>query len=30
MLTDTQLEELGDRMSVPLEGVYFKDELPSI
>lgn len=30
MLTDTQLEELGDRMSVPLEGVYFKDELPSL
>jgi len=28
MLTDLQIEELAKRMSVPLEGVYFKDELP--
>jgi len=30
MLTDTQIEELAKRMSVPLEGCYFKDELPKI
>lgn len=28
MLTDTQIEELAHRMSIPLAGVYFKDELP--
>ena len=28
MLTDTQLEDLSKRMSIPLVGVYFKDELP--
>jgi hypothetical protein len=28
MLTDHQIIELGKRMSIPLEGVYFKDELP--
>jgi hypothetical protein len=28
MLTDTQIEELSHRMSIPLAGVYFKDELP--
>jgi hypothetical protein len=30
MLTDQQLEELAERMSVPLEGVYFKNELPAL
>lgn len=30
MLTDSQLEELAKRMTVPLEGVYFKDEIPNI
>lgn len=29
MLTDHQVEELAKRMQVPLEGCYFKDELPS-
>lgn len=28
MLTDTQIEDLSKRMGIPLEGVYFKDELP--
>jgi len=28
MLTDKQLEELAGRMGVPLEGVYFKNEIP--
>jgi len=28
MLTDIQLEELCQKMNIPLEGVYFKDELP--
>jgi len=28
MLTDHQIEDLAQRMSIPLEGVYFKDELP--
>lgn len=30
MLTDSQLEELAKRMSIPLEGIYFKNELPSL
>lgn len=30
MLTDSQLEELAKRMSIPLEGIYFKDELPKL
>jgi hypothetical protein len=28
MLTDSQLKDLSKRMEFPLEGVYFKDELP--
>lgn len=28
MLTDKQIEELCQKMSIPLEGIYFKDELP--
>jgi len=28
MLTDFQLEQLAQRMKIPLEGVYFKDEMP--
>ena len=28
MLTDSQIEELAKRMSVPLAGCFFKDELP--
>jgi hypothetical protein len=28
MLTDTQLEELSEKMKFPLVGVFFKDELP--
>ena len=28
MLTDVQITDLAKRMSIPLEGVYFKDELP--
>jgi hypothetical protein len=28
MLTDGQIIELSKRMNIPLEGVYFKDELP--
>jgi hypothetical protein len=28
MLTDYQLTELCNKMDIPLEGVYFKDELP--
>ena len=28
MLTDSQLEELSKKMNIPLEGIYFKDELP--
>jgi hypothetical protein len=28
MLTDVQIKELSKRMNIPLEGVYFKDELP--
>jgi len=28
MLTDDQLEQLCDKMQVPLAGVYFKDQLP--
>lgn len=28
MLTDTQIIDLSKRMNIPLEGVYFKDELP--
>lgn len=30
MLSDSQLMELGKRMNVPMEGVYFKDELPPL
>lgn len=29
MLTDRQIEDLSQRMRIPLEGVYFKDEIPS-
>lgn len=29
MLTDIQIEDLSHRMGIPLEGVYFKDELPT-
>ena len=29
MLTDTQIDDLAKRMSVPLAGCYFKDELPN-
>lgn len=28
MLTDTQLKDLSKRMDIPLEGIFFKDELP--
>ena len=28
MLTDTQIEDLASRMSIPLAGVFFKNELP--
>lgn len=28
MLTDRQIEDLSQRMRIPLGGVYFKDELP--
>lgn len=28
MLTDTQIEDLSRKMSIPLAGVFFKDELP--
>jgi hypothetical protein len=28
MLTDSQIINLAERMDIPLEGVYFKDELP--
>ena len=28
MLTDVQITDLAKRMSIPLEGVYFKNELP--
>ena len=28
MLTDTQIEDLAQRMSIPLAGVFFKNELP--
>ena len=28
MLTDIQIEDLAKRMKVPLQGVYFKDEIP--
>jgi len=28
MLTDSQIEDLAKKMSIPLAGVYFKDELP--
>lgn len=28
MLTDIQIEDLAKRMSIPLEGCFFKDELP--
>lgn len=30
MLTDLQIEQLADRMQIPLGGVYFKDELPKL
>jgi len=29
MLTDTQIDDLAKRMSVPLAGCFFKDELPN-
>ena len=29
MLNDSQIEELAGKMNIPLEGVYFKDALPS-
>lgn len=29
MLTDSQLEQLCDKMAIPLAGIYFKDELPN-
>jgi hypothetical protein len=29
MLTDIQIEDLAERMKVPLAGVYFKDEIPT-
>jgi hypothetical protein len=29
MLTDIQIKDLSQRMNIPLEGVYFKDEIPS-
>jgi hypothetical protein len=28
MLTDSQIEDLAKKMSIPIAGVYFKDELP--
>lgn len=28
MLTDREIEDLSKRMNIPLEGVYFKDQLP--
>lgn len=28
MLTDVQIKDLSQRMSIPLAGIYFKDELP--
>ena len=28
MLTDIQIKDLANRMQIPLEGCYFKDELP--
>ena len=30
MLTDHELHDLADRMNIPLEGVYFKNEIPKI
>lgn len=29
MLTNSQLSDLSTKMGIPLEGIYFKDELPS-
>jgi hypothetical protein len=29
MLSDIQIEDLSQRMTIPLAGVYFKDELPT-
>lgn len=29
MLTDTQINDLSQKMNIPLEGCFFKDELPS-
>lgn len=29
MLTDHEIEDLSNRMKIPLQGVYFKDEIPS-
>lgn len=29
MLTDTQLNELSEKMGIPLEAILFKDEMPS-
>lgn len=28
MLTDSQIDDLAERMKIPLEGCFFKDELP--
>jgi hypothetical protein len=30
MLTDVQLVSMAERMHIPLEGVYFKDDLPKL
>ena len=30
MLTDVQLESMAEKMRIPLEGVYFKDQLPKL
>jgi hypothetical protein len=29
MLTDSQIEDLSERMKIPLEGCYFKDDIPT-
>lgn len=30
MLSDVQIKELAPRMGIPLEGIYFKDNLPNL
>jgi hypothetical protein len=30
MLTDVQLESMAEKMHIPLEGVFFKDQLPAL